>query len=230
MTVASLVRSLVVTVVAVVAMLPFTPWPASADVSERGAFTSSVRIDVPAFYGIEPAISLVYDSARPNGLVGVGWGLEAASYITRAGRQGGAPRVEPGDVFMLDGEQLVECAPSCPSGGTHETRKRDFTRITFHDGRWTRWRRDGVRFEYEPLPLANSRGTYRWALERVIDTHGNTVVYEHGCDGVDCYLDWIAYADGRDGATGARIRFHYGGRFDPVSYGTGATLRSRSRS
>ena len=97
-----------------------------------------------------------------------------------------------------------ECGPSCPSGGTHETRERDFTRIMFHDGRWTRWRRDGVRFEYEPLPLANSRGTYRWALRRVIDTHSNTVFYEHSCDDGECYLNSIAYGNGRDEAAGGR--------------------------
>jgi RHS repeat-associated protein len=215
---------------------------AAADVSPRGSFSTEVAVQVPAFHGIEPSISLTYDSTRPDGLLGVGWRLDAASYITRAGAHGGAPRFEGSDVFMLDGEQVVGCAPGCASGGTHETRRRDFTRITFDGTRWTRWRPNGVQLRYDPLPLANSKGTYRWALSTVTDTHGNTVTYDHTCDGTECYLASITYADGPEqcathgdlrlcwpGPEGARVRFHYQGRPDPVSYGTGTGLAVTSK-
>ena len=212
---------------------------ARADVGDDGAFSTSVAIEVPSFHGIEPSIAVSYDSSRPAGLAGVGWRLDTASYIARAGRHGGAPRFDGTDVFLLDGERLIECAPKCARGGTHETRRRDFTRITFDGARWTRWRTDGVRHTYELLPMATSTGKYRWGLKQVTDTHGNTVRYEHACDGSECYLDSIAYADGPvwcstpgpgwegicfPGALGARIRFYYEDRPDPVSYGTGAGL------
>jgi RHS repeat-associated protein len=207
---------------------------AAADVSPTGSFSNEVAVQVPAFHGIEPSISLTYDSTTPDGLLGVGWRLNAASYITRAGAHGGAPRFDSTDVFMLDGAQLVRCAPGCGTGGTHETRQRDFTRITFDGTRWTRWRPNGVQLRYDPLPLANSKGTYRWALSTVTDTHGNTVTYDHDCDGSECYPASITYADGPEhcevfgdlrwctpGPEGARVRFHYEARPDPVSYGTG---------
>ena len=220
----------------------FSAQPALAGDGD-GSYSTSVAVTVPAFHGIEPSIALSYDSARPDGLVGVGWRLDAASYVARTGRHGGTPRFDDTDVFTLDGEKLVRCTPSCATGGTYETRRRDFTRISFDGKRWTRWRPDGVRLVYEPLPLANAKGTYRWALSAVTDTHGNTVGYSHDCDGTECYLKSIAYADGPEhcrirprlgeicwpGPEGARVRFYYQDRPDPVSYGTGGALAVTSK-
>jgi RHS repeat-associated protein len=241
-----LMRSVLVFVgvlVAVVLMLDGPP--ALAGVGDDGAFSTEVTVKVPPFHGIEPSIALRYGSSKPDGLVGVGWRLDAGSYITRAGSHGGAPRFDDTDVFMLDGAELMACAPDCKSGGTHETRRGDFTRIVFDGKHWTRWRPDGVKLIYEPLPLANAKGTYRWALATVTDTHANTVKYDHQCDGSECYLNSIAYADGPEhclgaqlgdlgkfcvaGPEGARVRFYYEARLDPVSYGTGTTLAVTSK-
>lgn len=150
--------------VAVTAMLMVYGWAAAgarAAVSERGSATTSLQVAVPAFHGIEPAMSLRYDPASGDGLVGVGWHLEAASYITRVGRRGGAPRFDDHDEFLVDGEELVACAPDCPSGGTHETRKRDFVRTSFDGKMWTRWRPDGVRLEYAPVFMIQEVTTFR---------------------------------------------------------------------
>jgi RHS repeat-associated protein len=226
--------------------LAFGTQAALAGDSGDGTFSTSVTVTVPPFHGIEPSIALSYDSSRPDGLVGVGWRLDAASYVARTGPHGGAPRFDDTDVFTLDGEKLVGCAPGCGTGGTHETRRRDFTRISFDGKRWSRWRPDGVRLVYDPLPLADARGTYRWALSTVTDTHGNTVTYSHDCDrtdGTECYLKSIAYADGPErcawhprlgricwpGPEGARVRFYYQPRPDPVSYGTGGALAVTSK-
>jgi RHS repeat-associated protein len=220
-----------------VGWLAFAAQPALATDGD-GTFSTSVTVTVPGFHGIEPSIALSYDSARPDGLVGVGWRLDAASYVARTGKHGGTPRFDDTDVFTLDGEKLVRCAPGCATGGTHETRRRDFTRISFDGKRWTRWRPDGVRLVYDPLPLADATGTYRWALSTVTDTHGNAVAYSHACDGTECYLKSIAYADAPErctfrprfgqvcwpGPEGARVRFYYQDRPDPVSYGTGGAL------
>src|SRR4051812_14994546 len=215
---------------------------ASAEVSEQGSFSTSLAIEAPPFHGIEPRVVLGHDSAQGNGLVGVGWRLEAGSTITRAGRHGGAPRFDDAtDRFLIDGSELVHCAPACASGGTHETRQRDFARMTFDGTTWTRVRPDGTRLEYAPLTLAAAKGkTYRWALSRVVDTHGNAVRYTTRCDGSECYLDLIAYADAKTqcdpqddsclaDALGARVIFHYEDRRDQVSYATGSTLAVTSK-
>lgn len=215
---------------------------AAADVGPSGSFSTEIAVEVPPYHGIEPSIALSYDSTGPKGTLGVGWQLKGGSYITRSGMHGGAPRFDDTDVFMVDGEQLVSCAPNCATGGTHETRRRDFTRISFDGTRWTRWRPNGVRLVYEALPLMNSKGTYRWALLTASDTHGNAVKYDYTCDGTECYLASITYADGPEqcathgnlrlcwpGPEGARVRFYYEGRPDPVSYGTGTGLAVTSK-
>jgi hypothetical protein len=99
-----------------------------------------------------------------------------------------------------------------------------------------------VRLVYDTLPLANAKGTYRWALSAVTDIHGNTVKYAYSCDGSECYLQSIAYADGPErcrtvagqriciqALEGARTRFYYQDRPDPVSYGAGDELAVTSK-
>src|SRR3954451_5285384 len=93
------------------------PGPALATVDEQGAFTTRVGIEVPAFHGIQPAVALNYASTSGDGLLGAGWSLQAASYISRSSPDGGAPRFDAADVYRLDGEELVGCAPNCRSGG-----------------------------------------------------------------------------------------------------------------
>ncbi len=117
----------------------FLPW--------NGAFARIYEIKVPAFRGLEPGISLNYNSSAglksitaPNGNLGLGWSIGGASYIERVsgpytasgtdfarrrntgGR--GIPAYSNDDNFMLDGVELFPCpaagittGPSC-SGTT----------------------------------------------------------------------------------------------------------------
>src|SRR6185436_3163324 len=100
---------------------------AGAGSDEFGQFTADIPITVPAFHKLEPTLKLAYSSLQGNGLVGVGWSLAASSMIQRSSPGGGAPAWDAGDVFYLDGQPLVACAPgsaspSCVAGGTHSTR------------------------------------------------------------------------------------------------------------
>ena len=136
--------------------------------SATGSFVHSVPIQVPAFHGLEPRVSLDYDSAAGNGEAGVGWRLTVGSTITRSGPDGGLPRYDGTDVYVVDGEELVSCAPDCVTGGTHETRKQSYDRFVFDGKAWTRWYRDGTRLVYEPDSPAGD--AYQWSLTRVADT------------------------------------------------------------
>lgn len=92
--------------------------PAWAGVSRDGAYVDAIGIEVPPFHGLAPSISLSYDSRRGNGFVGVGWSLNAGSTIARVSADRGTPRYESGDIYVLDGVELVKCvvgmsSPSC---------------------------------------------------------------------------------------------------------------------
>jgi RHS repeat-associated protein len=194
----------------------------TARTSPVGSFTDSVRITVPEFHGIEPHISLDYDSAAGNGEVGLGWRLTVGSSIVRSGPNGAQPRYDTTDVYLVDGQELVPCAPHCPTGGTHETRQQSFERFVFDGSTWSRWSRDGVKFGYAPDGLTTD--TYRWSLAQVTDTHGNIVHFAEDCPS-HCLPKLITYAVGPAAKSGAAIRFHYDSRPDIVPYPTGRTTR-----
>lgn len=66
--------------------------PTLGDVTNNGAFSYRYPIDVPAFRGLEPKLSLTYNSSRKTrnggdyqGWLGYGWGLSGVPVIERAG-------------------------------------------------------------------------------------------------------------------------------------------------
>ncbi len=103
----------------------FTAW--------NGSFRHTIPLEVPGFRGLEPRLSLNYDSSsgvrgfsRIGGALGVGWSLSGLSVIERvsgtpAALTGedklvsgkGVPAYDmpgmPEDSFTLDGEELIPC-------------------------------------------------------------------------------------------------------------------------
>src|SRR4051812_29500987 len=90
---------------------------AQAEVSPSGAFTTRVPIEVPRFHGLEPALALSYDSNRGNGPLGVGWALAGLSAVQRGSAGKGVPGYDGGDVFFVDGAQLLPCVTGSLSPG-----------------------------------------------------------------------------------------------------------------
>ena len=108
--------------------------------SYNGSYSYSVPIEIPDFHGIEPKLSLSYDSSRgvrnrpaTGGWLGVGWALEGVSVIERVsgtelsaamsggrGSPGYALAGTPADRFTLDGDELVPCTDTdgpCTNAG-----------------------------------------------------------------------------------------------------------------
>ncbi|GHC56738.1 RHS repeat-associated core domain-containing protein [Neogemmobacter tilapiae] len=88
------------------------------DMDNGGSFQYNVPIEVPTYRGLEPRLSLSYDSARrsngsPDAILGVGWQLSGLSMITRNSLGGGAPTFDADvDIFRLDGMDLLACTKS----------------------------------------------------------------------------------------------------------------------
>jgi RHS repeat-associated protein len=117
---------------------------APAPASFNGSYTTSVPIQVPEFRGIEPKLSLVYDSSQGMkaggfyaGFVGSGWRLSGFPDVVRVSPGKGVANLDSSDVYLLDGQELIPCAdpwrdwaPSCVAGGTHASRIESYRKIT----------------------------------------------------------------------------------------------------
>src|SRR5262245_55411868 len=84
--------------------------------TNNGGFSTSIPIEVPAFHGLDPHLSLRYDSTRLNGFVGVGWSLDGLSSIESHTSGRGMAVYGPWNRFYLDGERMNTCTVL---GGTH---------------------------------------------------------------------------------------------------------------
>jgi len=167
------------------------------DGNKNGAFTYSIPLEVPPFHGIEPRLSLEYSSSANTGIVGVGWTLTGFTVIERVSPGRGAPGYDGGvtattDNFMLDGEELIACpvgssSPSCTTGGNFTFKVESYEKILYDSGvdTWTITDRDGTVSLYAPVYQVtssntgniNGKFTWRYGLQSVTDTSGNTVAY-----------------------------------------------------
>lgn len=210
-----------------------------------GAFSYQVGIEVPPFRGLEPGITLSYQSGAPlqysgngAGWMGIGWRLDGVPTIERGLRGGGSPAFTTpysagGDIFLLGGEELILCqsgtvSPSCATGGTHATRIESYRRVSYSSvtNYWSVTDRDGTVYEFRPTvetqpvdpsdPIAvQLANDYRWLLRTVTDARGNQITYNYDCYQA-AYCRIITIAYG-----GAEIQFYWESRPDQYRYATG---------
>ena len=118
----------------------------SGGVSSSGAYTYMIPINVPpGTAGMEPQVSLSYNSNGGNGLLGNGWGLSASSTITRTSKDiFHDDKVEAinliNDPFVLSGNRLVALSGNYGANGTRYGQEfENFSEIHSYgqSGKWT---------------------------------------------------------------------------------------------
>ena len=180
-----------------------------------GSLRYSLDVDVPAFHGIEPDISLDFDSSRKTkltagyqGWLGHGWGLSGFDTIERQRPRGGVAAYTSEDIYVFNGIELAPCqagsiSPSCVSGGNYSTETESYLRIKF-DGAANVWEvtdKSGTKSTFKPIGTwgpaggdADLASRYRWMIAQTVDVHGNTVNYTHACPWMPvCYPLAIAF-------------------------------------
>src|SRR5438045_3107510 len=78
--------------------------------SAHGSLSHQVAIAVPAFHGMNPGVSLSYNSSGGNSIVGVGWSISGFSTIERKSARKTYPTYTTTDIYLLDGEPLLPCS------------------------------------------------------------------------------------------------------------------------
>lgn len=176
-------------------------------VDELGAFVYDLPIEVaPGINGLQPELSLTYDSESLDGIAGWGWGISGLSNIARCNasfaRDGKASGVNPTDDyrFCLDGERLVEV-----NDGEYRLEVEKYYRIKRHGGTervpdyWTLEMTDGETLIFGQTDDSEfpdgSGNTMRWSLSEQRDVFGNKAFYNYNtsvADGTQ-YISSIIY-------------------------------------
>ena len=172
------------------------------EVNNQGDATLTYPLELPAGrLGMQPDLSLQYNSSGGNGWLGLGWdlALPAVTIDTRWG----VPRYDAAqetETYLLDGEQLTPLAHRTVFVARtidktfHARIEGDFQTITRRgtgptDYWWEVYDKAGTRYRYGDVPgvppvtgytLRDAgNNIYRWALYDVVDNNGNGVFYTY---------------------------------------------------
>src|SRR5690606_19820306 len=112
--------------------------PGAHGVSASGAATYTVPIQMPSgTNGMEPSLSITYNSQGGNGLLGMGWNLAGLSQITRVPRnkhmdcESYRIVLNYSDRFGLDGQRLIGLLGSYGHpNSTYATKIETFIKVT----------------------------------------------------------------------------------------------------
>ncbi len=168
-----------------------------ASVSPTGAAIYQIPIEItPGTAGIQPNVSVVYNSQSGNGLLGYGWNLNAVSAIVRAGKTiyhdgvVSAPLLNSSDNLLLDGQRLINVSsPNLSYGAKYRTELESFLDITYTNPgasymSFTVKNKEGWTLLYgssddSNIKFKNETTTYCWLLKKVMDANGNYMTYTY---------------------------------------------------
>ncbi|GHT18483.1 hypothetical protein FACS189429_5090 [Bacteroidia bacterium] len=195
-------------------------------VSPTGAATYTIPIEIPAgINGVQPNISLVYNSQGGNGVAGVGWGISGLSAISVMPRTifsnnavSGLNLDASNTDYALDGNRLVLSKESSNGHPVYSTENETFVRAVYSNGKFTVTTKDGTVMEYEqqikPKPITGSNAanvTLQWALSKVTDASGNYMNYRYknNPNGTQTVLEQIEYTGNGSTPPVLNIVFNY---------------------
>jgi len=190
--------------------------PGKFSVSPTGASTYAVPIECPVgINGMQPQVSIVYNSQLPVGVLGRGFDLSCSSAITRISHSmyydnnNHSIAFDGNDRFALDGMRLIcdDNSTYNSTGTIYFTENNQTVRITslgtLGDGpeSFKIETSDGKTMEYgstsdSRLIPSSETGAYIWYLKKVTDNNGNLITYNYITFNSETVLSSIMYAGG----------------------------------
>lgn len=199
--------------------------------------TTSYRlvIDVPPGRGgFTPELALQYSSGNPNGMLGLGWGMNIP-FVQRQTEKGlphytlwpdgdGVDNDKDGEVDDYDEFDTViysnkeELVPGA-GGDWRLENESEFLRFRKGNQGWLATRRDGVTLEFGHADggrVASAGRVFRWLLDRMVDPNGNVISFEYWKldDSAQTYPKRIAY--NQTGGAAMEVRFKHEPRPDVI--------------
>jgi RHS repeat-associated protein len=220
------------------------------NITDIGSATYSVPIVCPSGTGgVQPKISLSYNSQGGNGIIGKGWSLIGLSTITRSGKNKAQDGIDKGvdfdstDTYNLDGERLVAIKGAYGANETeYRTEQTSFSRIISYGNnqgcpdKFKIWTKSGLIMEYgytedSRIEVAGKSAVIFWVINKISDTKGNfmTFVYEENRRTNEYVPLSINYTGNEK--TGLQpynsIQFEYSNRSDSIAqFVKGSAVRS----
>lgn len=185
---------------------------AASDVSPTGAALYTIPIKVPdGVAGIQPNLSIVYNSQLEEGILGMGGNLVGASYISRiipSAANGFLEKIKLNNegYFALDGNPLIRTGSN-----TYTMENKDFSSITLSASgdQFVVTRPDGSVAIYSGrVGPAQSTTYFAYALTQYTDRNGNYIKYYYK-PGADGALDKIEYTGNGSKPCPYEVRFEY---------------------
>lgn len=181
------------------------------NVNSVGAATYNIPIDVPSgVAGLQPDLSITYNSMAGPGVVGYGWNVSGISVITRSPRSfyydGTALGIEltSNDRFSLDGQRLI-CTSGSYGGNSSQYRTENdiFTRVTCYTGSYGPTQflaetKNGLDCQYGYTNDADQMiegysEVVNWYVNKITDLYGNQINYGYVRNNGSVYLAQITY-------------------------------------
>lgn len=219
----------------------------SIDLMGRANYSMPLEVP-PGINGMEPKLSINYNSGGPNSILGQGFSIGGLSAITRAGTNlGNSDKMRPmsytaDDKLYLDGQLLVLVnGTPWATGAEYRTETETFAKIVYTlpldstpgtqgKGYFTVWDKDGNIYEYgngnsSKLYSTNQVNVKGWSVSKATDRMGNYMSYNYTAmipsEWVGNFaIQYIDYTGNSTTSTNAfaRVAFNYENRPDALSY------------
>ena len=170
----------------------------SFDVDAQGAATYSIPLEVPpGINGMQPSLSLNYNSQSGNGLLGMGWSLGGLSSISRCAQNLAQDGKIHGvdfsnqDRFCLNGQRLVAVNGVYGADGTeYKTATATYSKIISNGvagsgpASFKVWSKSGQVMEYgvtadSRIEAQGRSDVLTWAINQVSTSSGNKMTFSY---------------------------------------------------
>ena len=225
--------------------------PGVIDVSPMGATTYTIPIEVVSgTQGIQPSLSIVYNSMSGMGLLGMKWSLAGLSAITRCGQTPyydndmTAIQFNTKDRFALDGAQLLMQANGTYGtvGATYATEAENFIRVLSYGGSaglpnyFIAYTDEGTIIEYgntnDSKQTVATNKVVSWCMNKITDANGNYMTFTYESIYGDIRIKEINYTGNTAAniATYAKVQFGYStNTLNPCAYFIGGCFIQQTK-
>ncbi|HRI58580.1 MAG TPA: FG-GAP-like repeat-containing protein [Saprospiraceae bacterium] len=221
------------------------------EVNLAGAASYTIPLYMPpGTNGMEPTLSVAYNSMAGDGPMGIGWNIGGLSIISRMSKdmyhdnKTSPVKFETADAFALDGQRLLLFSGNYGTDGAkYRTESESFSQITSMstEGNGPQWfkveMKNGLTMEYGNTADARfmeegASGTsvLLWRINKIYDAYGNYVLFKYKSDLRDSRIDEILYTgNSNTGLTPYnRIKFFYDNRTDVnTTYVNGSSIQTK---